>query len=92
MTGNPPSDGRRAHARGATPSEKERHASPFLLPIARKGKRCPAFIMNRQTPSNLAKRQGFENAALRFLHQDAPLVSQTDRTRHGAYVATQQLL
>ncbi len=48
--------------------------------------------MNRQTPSNLAKRQGFEYAALRFLHQDAPLVSQTDRTRHGAYVATQQLL
>lgn len=92
MTGNPPSDGRRAHARGATPSEKERHASPFLLPIAQKGKRCPAFIMNRQTPSNLAKRQGFAYAALRFLHQDAPLVSQTDRTRHGAYAATQQLL
>ena len=61
--------------------------------MIRKGKKHLAFLMDRATPSNLAKQQGFEFAVLHDLPGQSPLVVVSgNSTRFGALEATADLL
>lgn len=61
--------------------------------LIRKGKKHLAFLMDRATPSNLAKQQGFEFAVLHDLPGQSPLVVVSgNSTRFGALEATADLL
>ena len=70
-------------------SDEQNGVSDCVHLLADKGKKHIAFVMDRETPSNLLKQQGFEAAVAK---DTAPLVIKTDGTRQGAYSATRKML
>lgn len=60
--------------------------------LAQRGKKHPAFVLDRETPSNLEKRQGYEDAVRRELPEAKLVTAKTDNTRLGAYSAMRKLL
>lgn len=60
--------------------------------LMEKGCKHPAFIIDRYTPSNRLKEQGFKNGISQYFPGTAPIVCKTDETREGAYSTTVELL
>lgn len=60
--------------------------------LAAKGRRHLAFVLDRETPSNALKQQGYESGVLRSLGEGSPVVVRTDGTRAGARKATEALM
>ncbi|HOA34769.1 MAG TPA: LacI family DNA-binding transcriptional regulator [Bacillota bacterium] len=57
-----------------------------------KGYRRPAFVIDLHTPSNLAKKAGFEQAVQSLAPGEEILVYETERTLQGGYKVTQKIV
>lgn len=60
--------------------------------LAGKGRKNIAFIVDKYTPSNLLKREGFESGIARFFGEQSPIVIEAGTTTDGIYQATQRLM
>lgn len=60
--------------------------------LAGKGRTDLAFIVNQYTPSNLLKREGFEEGMTRYCPGKTPVVVESGTSLPGVYQATQDLL
>ena len=60
--------------------------------LHRKGRRHPAFVLDRRTPSNMAKQAGFISGVKRYMADVEPVLSQTDGSWQNAYSTTIALL
>lgn len=60
--------------------------------LADKGRANLAFIVNQYTPSNLLKREGFEEGMARYCPGKTPVVIESGTSLPGVYQATQNLL
>lgn len=60
--------------------------------LAGKGRTDLAFIVNHYTPSNLLKREGFEEGMARFCGGKAPIIIESGTGLPGIYQATQSLM
>lgn len=72
---------------------EERGVENCMELLHRKGKRNIAFVLDKRTPSNLLKIQGFRNKSLEYgVEPDKLLYQVMESSSEGGYQATKQLL